>query len=152
MRTLFLDMDGTVCDLYGKTNWLWFIMAEQRGLFENLKPLVNIDELTRICKQLIEKDWIINIISWTPKNVTNEYIRCVEEEKKRWVSKFMPYVENVYILDYGVSKQSAKYKGSSVEVLVDDNKEVCEKWNTPKRRSSKTVTKHNNVLAILEKL
>lgn len=141
-KKIFFDMDGTIADLYNEENWLSRLQNEQKGLFRNLKVMHDKNKLTKVLNDLVELGFEIEVITWTPKNVSQDYIGIVEEEKKEWIQEHFPIIKNIHCLDYGVPKQKAKYKKAKLEILIDDNLEVVEKWNTPKQRKS-IIANHN---------
>lgn len=143
-------MDGTIADLYNEENWLSRLQNEQKGLFRNLKPIHDKDKLTKIFNDLVELGFEIEVITWTPKNVSQDYIEIVEQEKKEWIQEHFPIIKNIHCLNYGIPKQKAKYKKAKLEILVDDNLEVVEMWNTPKQR--KSIIANHNLIANLQAL
>lgn len=149
-KKIFFDMDGTIADLYNEENWLSRLQNEQKGLFRNLKPIHDKDKLTKIFNDLVELGFEIEVITWTPKNVSQDYIEIVEQEKKEWIQEHFPIIKNIHCLNYGIPKQKAKYKKAKLEILVDDNLEVVEMWNTPKQR--KSIIANHNLIANLQAL
>lgn len=150
MKQIFFDMDGTIADLYNTKNWLESLMNEQEGLFLNLPVIHNKEELQTAINSLIEDGYNVGIITWTPKNVSKGYVNRVATEKRKWLEKHFPMITDIYCLEYGTPKQKANYKQSKIEILVDDNTDVIELWNTPKRRKSivadKNLIENLNVL------
>ena len=149
-KKIFFDMDGTIADLYGTENWLEDLLSEKENLFKNLKPLFEIEELKSTINYLVDKGFEIGVITWTPKNVSQEYIKIVEKEKKEWVSQHLPMIKEIHCLNYGTPKQKAEYKKAKLEILVDDNEEVLEMWQTPKQRQ--ILKADNNLLKNLQAL
>ena len=149
-KKIFFDMDGTIADLYNEENWLTRLQNEEKGLFRNLKPIHDKDKLTKIFNELVELGFEIEVITWTPKNVSQDYIEIVEQEKKEWIQEHFPIIKNIHCLNYGVPKQKAKYKKAKLEILVDDNLEIIEMWNTPKQR--KSIIANHNLIANLQAL
>lgn len=149
-KKIFFDMDGTIADLYNEKNWLPRLQKEQKGLFRNLKPMHDKDKLTKVFNDLVELGFEIEVITWTPKNVSQDYVRIVEKEKKEWIQENFPIIKNIHCLNYGVPKQKAKYKKAKLEILVDDNLEVVKMWNTPKQR--KSIIANHNLIANLQAL
>lgn len=136
MKKLFFDMDGTVADLYGREGWLESLQLEESGMFLNLKPLFNPRTFSTICQKLISQGWSIGIITWLPLNASIQYMEVVAKEKWLWAMRFMPYISEFHTLPYGTPKQYASFQKAQQMVLVDDNYEVCEMWNTPTQRQS----------------
>lgn len=133
-KKIFFDMDGTIADLYGEKNWLDRLLNEERGLFENLQVMHNKQELEKTFNELEKKGYELEIITWTPKNVTDRYINTVTREKINWVQKNFPMIKNIYCLAYGTPKQKAPITKAKEMILVDDNEEVLEKWKTKIQR------------------
>ena len=42
-KEIWLDMDGTIADLYGVDNWLEYLEAEDEKPYRIAKPLVNME-------------------------------------------------------------------------------------------------------------
>ena len=102
---IFFDMDGTIADLYNTDNWLDLLLNETSGLFRNLKVMHDKRKLQSIIKRLQAKGYEIEVITWTPKNVSQDYIKVVEQEKKDWIAEHFPMIETIHCLGYGVPKQ-----------------------------------------------
>lgn len=150
MKKIYFDMDGTVADLYGSDNWLDNLQNECNGVFNNLFPLVDMNELAMVCHQLMNNGYSFGIITWLPMGASYEYERVCEQEKREWANEFMPWVSEFYAQSYGVPKQYAPIKRAQNMVLVDDNTEVRAMWNTEKQRTSIDATK--NIVEELKKL
>lgn len=135
-KVIMFDMDGTVYDLYGQPNWLNKLEAEDVTAYTDGAPLVNLRELEKVCQALINKGFEIGVITWLAKNGSKRFNRNTAETKKMWVKNNMPYVTKFTAQEYGTPKQKALNKSVKFAVLVDDNKEVREMWNTPKQRKS----------------
>jgi hypothetical protein len=146
---LCFDLDGTVADLYGASDWLSSLEGERAGTFSQLNPLVDMTRLSEICYALKDAGWKILVITWLPKNASPDYEATCTEEKEDWVWNYMPYVDSFHALRYGTPKQSViPYRNKAV--LVDDSLEVRASWNSPKKRTS--IDPANNLLQNLERL
>lgn len=146
---LCFDMDGTVADLYGSSNWLDKLRGEIPGTFKELNPLVDMVRLAEICYDLQDKGWDIAVITWLPMGASPQYEEICTEEKEEWVWNYMPYVDSFYALPYGTPKQKViPYRRKAV--LVDDSLEVRASWNSPKRRIS--IDPAKGLIQNLEKL
>lgn len=130
------DMDGTVYDLYGQPNWLERLEASDVSVYADGAPKVNLEELQIVCEALIEKGFEIGVITWLAKNGSKRFNRNTAETKKMWVKNNMPYVTKFTAQEYGTPKQKALDRSIKFAILVDDNKEVREMWDTPKQRKS----------------
>ena len=75
---VYLDMDGTIADLYNQKNWLEDLIAEKVEPFANAKPMTT----EKILYEVFPKDkYEIKILSMTPKNAKKEYCKRVEKAK-----------------------------------------------------------------------
>ena len=71
---IWFDMDGTIADLYGVTDWLPMLRAYDPTPYAIAKPLVNLSRLARTLNRLQALGHEIGIISsntcfWTQPNL-----------------------------------------------------------------------------------
>ena len=135
-KTIYFDMDGTIADLYQANDWLERLLAEEEGLFLDLEPMHDKEELTEILNRLKDSNYGLEVITWTPKDVSREYVKTVEQEKRAWMKRHFPMIEKIICLEYGTPKQEGLKTRENQQILVDDNLEVVGMWDTPKRRKS----------------
>ena len=115
---VYLDMDGTIADLYGQENWLEMLINEQDGAFINCEPLTNEETLFN----LFPADrYEVKVLSMTPKNATKEYCERVIAEKNAWLDKFFPNITKRHYLPYGNNKNLKNAKNA---ILIDDNETI----------------------------
>lgn len=116
-KVINFDMDGTIADLYGVTNWLDYLEGSDPYPYAKAKPLVNMSALARVLNKLRREGWTVNIISWLSKTSTPEYDKMVATAKKRWLGKHLKSVkfDNIYIVPYGTPKHTL-----SNGILFDD--------------------------------
>ena len=81
---------------------------------------------------------------------SEEYELECAKIKREWVKKFMPFVTEFTAQSYGIPKQNAIKKRAKTMYLLDDNKEVCEMWNTNKMR--RAINVNNDGLTTIEAL
>lgn len=112
---VYLDMDGTIADLYGMKNWLEKLENEAKGLFLGCEPLVSEEELEYIFPSEMYE---LRICSMTPKDASDEYCQVVIEEKNQWLDKYFPNITRRVYMKYGNNKN---LKNSRNHILVDDN-------------------------------
>ena len=120
---VYLDMDGTIFDLYGKDNWLARLENEDETVFGGDDRLT--DEQTLI-KVFPKEKYEIIVLSMTPKNASKSYCDKVIEMKNAWLDAYFPSISKRIYKKYGVNKN---LKNSKNAILVDDNKKIRENWN-----------------------
>ena len=126
--TIFFDMDGTIADLYGVTNWLEYLIASDTLPYEMAKPLIRLNSLARILNRLQKNGYKIGIISWLSKNGTDEYNNAVTESKKEWLKKHLASVnfDEIHIVKYGTPKQM--FAKTENDILFDDEEKNRNNW------------------------
>lgn len=148
-KAIFFDMDGTIVDLYNVKEWLKHLTNNSAKPYETAEPLLNMQELQHLLKQLQERGYYIGIISWGSKNSTNDFLKATERAKKRWLKKHLSdfRFNSVTVTNYGTSKSETAQQYSS-GVLFDDNETVRNDWtNKGGKAYSET-----NILAVLKEL
>lgn len=121
--TIWLDMDGTIADLYGQKEWLEDLRAENIRPYKKAKRLVEEKKLIRL-GNTVGADF--GIISWTAKEATKEYDREVRQAKKEWLKRNYPNIKfKIHIVKYGTPKR--KFKNEN-DILFDDEERNLEKW------------------------
>lgn len=104
---IYFDMDGTIADLYGVSNWLEELLHESVKPYQEAKPLVNLSALARLLNKLIANGNTVNIISWTSKNGSEKYNKAVTKAKIEWLEKHLKSVKftSIEIIPYGTPKE-----------------------------------------------
>jgi len=134
-RKIFLDMDGTIANLYQTEGWMEDFENE-RPIFANLQPLVDIGKLRELCQDLKKEGFLVGIITWLPVRIlqpevipiTRNYrIRCIAD-KIAWIRKHGLDIDEFHALDYGTPKENAIPEDGSIAILVDDNLEIVTNW------------------------
>lgn len=128
MRICF-DMDGTIANLYGVTNWLEYLISGNEYPYLHAEVMVNMNSLARVLNRLQRNGIEIGIISWLAKNSNNSYDEKVTVAKKKWLKKHLASVhfDFVEIVSYGTDKNIVCT--SSDDILFDDEAPNREKWN-----------------------
>ena len=89
MATIWLDMDGTLADLYGVPNWLTKLRAYDATPYKVAAPLVHMAGLARILNNRQRKGYRVCIISALSREPTPEYDAAVMEAKRAWLDKHL---------------------------------------------------------------
>lgn len=127
-KAIYFDMDGTIADLYGVSNWLECLHNESVTPYIVAKPLVNLSLLARYLNKLQQNGYSIGVISWTSMNSSEWYHERVQEAKIEWLNRHLKSVhfDEIKIVEYGVSKRVVA--DSPRGLLFDDNAEIREDW------------------------
>lgn len=128
MRICF-DMDGTIANLYGVTNWLEYLISGNEYPYLHAEVMVNMNSLARVLNRLQRNGIEIGIISWLAKNSNDSYDEKVTVAKKKWLKKHLASVrfDFIEIVSYGTDKNIVCT--SSDDILFDDEAPNREKWN-----------------------
>ena len=132
LKILF-DLDGTVANLYGVHNWLECLRSEI-PIYEELEPLVDMEQLDFIANVLAEKGVEFGVVTWLSMGASETYELITAMEKFRWCQKFMPFIDEFEAQPYGTPKQT-NYRNCNC-ILIDDNAEVRASFETPHRRKA----------------
>lgn len=117
-KIVYLDMDGTIADLYGQQGWLTALENEEQGLFAKCEAFLTQNELLEYFP--VDK-YELRICSMTPKNSTQKYCEQVIKEKNEWLDKYFPIITHRVYMKYGNNKN---LKNSKNHILVDDNETI----------------------------
>ena len=128
MNAIYLDMDGTIADLYTVPSWLKMLRAENPAPYIQAKPLVRLSALARHLNRLQRKGYIIGIISWGSKHATPEYDEAVAKAKNFWLNKHLPSVkfDEIHIVPYGTPKSTVAREKNGY--LFDDEENNRIEW------------------------
>ena len=116
--TVYLDMDGTIADLYGTYAWLERLTAEDETPFLEVEPMTTEETLFELFPEDIFE---IRVLTMTPKDATKEYCERVREAKEAWLNTYFPNIEKRYYKAYGDNKNLKNAKNA---ILVDDNEKI----------------------------
>lgn len=125
--TIYLDMDGTIADLYGIDGWLADLEAKRTRPYDEAKPMHNMSVLARALNKAQKQGAHIGIISWLSKTATEDYNKAVEKAKRKWLKKHLKSVnfDEIHIVPYGTPKSSV---AKSVGILFDDEERNRLEW------------------------
>ncbi len=123
---IWFDMDGTIANLYGVTDWLSMLQAGDPTPYVIARPLVNLSRLARYLNRLQKMGHEIGVISWLSKNSTPEYDAMVSGAKMFWLGRHLPSVKwnEIKIVSYGTNKWQECREG----ILFDDEAPNRNSW------------------------
>ena len=126
--TIYFDMDGTIADLYGVDNWLYYLESENVLPYAVAAPLLRLCALARVLNRLQRDGYRIGVISWLSRGGSDEYNVAVAEVKREWLRKHLASVnfDEVNIVNYGTPKQN--FATSESDILFDDEARNRENW------------------------
>ena len=127
MTTIWLDMDGTLADLYGVENWLPMLRAYDPTPYEIAKPIPRMATLARMLNNRQRKGYRIAVITALSKESTADYDAAVMVAKMEWLAKHLPSVhfDELKFVPYTYVKNDAN-RGS--DILVDDEERHLTAW------------------------
>ena len=142
-KAIYLDLDGTIADLYSVQDWEPKLRAYDPSPYSEAKPMYNMRILNTILEEIAAKGITIGVISWLAMGSTKEYDKQVRKAKKDWIAQYLPVATEIHLIKYGYSKKkTAKIKDA---ILIDDNADVRAAWK------GDTVDATENILhALLE--
>ena len=123
MRKIYLDMDGTIADLYGVENWLEDLIAGNERPYREAERLVEEEELA----ELVADGYELAIVSWLAKNSNKEYDRKVRNAKREWLKANYPNINftEIHIVKYGTPKSRVVNERG---LLIDDEIPNRREW------------------------
>lgn len=123
-KMIYLDMDGTIADLYGVDNWLEMIVNGDPKPYKIAKRIVNENVLLKLEKA----GYTLGIVSWLAKGSTKEYDKAVRKAKREWLELNFSKVNftEVHIVKYGTPK--FKVVKDINGILVDDEDRNLQEW------------------------
>lgn len=126
--TIYLDLDGTVADLYGVEGWLADLEAKRTRPYDEAKPMHNMSALARALNKAQRNGIQIGVISWLSKTATDDYNKAVTRAKRKWLKKHLKSVnfDEVHIVPYGTPKSTI---AESIGILFDDEERNRLEWN-----------------------
>lgn len=130
-KNIWLDMDGTICDLYSDPNWLKRLENEDITLYTEAKPLVNINQFSKLIKQLQNKGYKVGIISYLPWESSNKYKQLVKKAKEEYINTVFAKIkfDKIHILPHTIPKDTFADIG---DCLIDDDISNRKQWSKGK--------------------
>lgn len=128
VKILNFDMDGTIADLYGFSDWLPLLRQFSTLPYEGAKPLVPMDTLARHLCRLQAEGYRLRVISWGSMDSTPAYDEAVRVAKEDWLSRYLPTVhwDEICVVPYGTPKHEVGAIPGGI--LFDDSVPVRRAW------------------------
>lgn len=128
--TLYLDMDGTFCDLYAVDDWKAKLNRKDPSPYLEAEPMFDMEDFTNVLIALQKKGYRIGIISHLSMNSCKYYKEVVRAAKRLWLHQHIGsrgfVFDEMHFIQYGVNKRKAAKDKNGI--LFDDNIEVLMKW------------------------
>ena len=127
---IWLDMDGTIANLYSVDNWLADLRAHMIRPYVEATPIYNVYELLIVLAELKTKGYNIGVISWSSKENNPAFDREVEKAKREWLMKYDLdlILDKIIVTAYGIKKANTCRKYGA-GILVDDEKQNRDTWD-----------------------
>ena len=138
-KAIYFDMDGTIADLYGVTDWLEMLINGNELPYAMAKPLLRLATLARLLNELQKNGYKVGIVSWLAKNSSADYDERVTKAKCEWLEKHLTSVkfDEIHIVKYGTPKQDIVNHPNGI--LFDDEEQNRKNW-TGKAFDEKNIT------------
>ena len=140
-RTLVFDMDGTIANFYGVSNWLEDIRNGNPRPYIVAEPLYDMETLREILNLLKLQGWTIAVTSWLAKGSDKEFDKLTRIAKKEWLARYDFPFDEIHLVKYGTTKANCTRKNKGYQILVDDNEQVRKGWNL-----GDTINANENIL------
>lgn len=127
--TIYLDMDGTITDLYGFNDWLTYLQNEQTTPYVEAGLLVDGEQFRDFLAAGKAAGVLFGVISWGAKNASKDYQKAIRRAKIDWLKKnnLLGYFDELHIVKYGTPKN--RVAKNRTGVLIDDE---LQRWNVEK--------------------
>ena len=128
MKTIWLDMDGTIANLYAVEGWLPMLRAEDPTPYAIARVMHNMSILARYLNKVQKCGYRIGIISWLSKCSTPNYDEAVTFAKIEWLNKHLSSVkfDEINIVTYGTPKE--QFMKDENDILFDDEEKNRINW------------------------
>lgn len=128
-KTIFFDLDGTIADLYGVSNWLAKLRAEDDSPYREATPLFPPYDIYLLLESMKSLGVKTGVISWGSKHASKEYNRSISRAKIDWLKEMglLDSFDEIHVVKYGTPKHQV-IKKERRGVLIDDDKNVRKAW------------------------
>lgn len=130
---IFLDMDGSIADLYGVEGWLEALQSENAAPYADAQPMCDMAALRRVLEELKAQNYIIGIISWSSKTGSPKFHRAIRKAKIAWLQKhnLLDVFSCIHIQKYGTPKSAIAQRHTTLSpaaILIDDEARNRVEW------------------------
>lgn len=130
---IFLDMDGSIADLYGVEGWLEALQSENAAPYADAQPLCDMAALRRVLEELKAQNYIIGIISWSSKTGSPKFHKAIRKAKLEWLRKhnLLDVCSHIHIQRYGTPKSAIAQRHTTLSpaaILIDDEAQNRVEW------------------------
>lgn len=124
---IWLDMDGTIADLYSVEGWLTDLINHDERPYREAKPLVRMCVLARLLNKVQRNGYEICVVTALAKNSNTEYDERVIEAKKVWLRTHLKSVNfnEIRFVPYTFTKNDVN---SGNDILFDDEERHLTAW------------------------
>lgn len=145
MKKIWFDMDGTLFDLYGVSNWLEKLNSCDSSPYREAEPLIRFSHFARVLNALQKKGYHIGIISWLSRESSPQYSLEVTAAKMEALKRRLPsvYWNEIHIIPYGEDK--SQY-AEEYDILFDDEMHNRMSWS----EAGGIALDEKNILGILK--
>lgn len=125
-KAIYLDMDGTIFDLYKVDNWLEKLRKGDVSPYIEAKPIVDLSRLAAVLDALKSKGYRTGIISWGSMGASKSYMKDIRIAKREAIAQIPHQFDELHIVKYGAPKHRLcnVFDG----ILVDDSEAICKTW------------------------
>lgn len=135
MKSIILDMDGTLVSLYNVPDWLPKLRAYDPSPYAEAAPLVPMNVLARHLNRLSAKGYKLGIVSWGSKSSGNSeadanYLEATTRAKRKWIARHLKSVhfDSIEIVPYGTPKSTVCPFYGEDAILFDDDEHNRVEW------------------------
>lgn len=128
-KTIFFDLDGTIADLYGVSDWLAKLRAEDDSPYREANPLFPPYDIYLLLESMKSLGVRTGVISWGSKHASKEYNRSIRRAKIDWLKEMglLDSFDEVHVVKYGTPKHQV-IKKERRGILIDDNEDIRAEW------------------------
>lgn len=126
MRTIYLDMDGTIANTYEVDNWRPRLLAHDASVFMDAEPA----DKEKVMELIELLGGNVVVLTMLPEHTLSgseldAYYDEVKQTKIAWLAKHFPEFDKIEFVDFEETKSSYWEPG---DVLIDDSSSQLRDW------------------------